>query len=389
MFSILFMQDISLEHTRALIYHPLVKHIHLTGGGATHDAIIRGAPGGKLESTFTGELGCVTPWIIVPTAAPSADGEGGSGSNSFWFLGSSAPVDWNEKSVVDQAKHVTFCTKVNGSANCLSPKVVVVAREWEHKKAYLDNIRNAMRDIYGSPPYYPGSLDRFKKFVEQYGDDAEVFTTAPADGIGEGIQYALLHVKLDETNSGGNRYALENEAFANVLAVVELKCLDDGESPSNLTKNFLEKAVKFCNEDLFGSLSCTVISPPAVPSNLLEKAIAGLEYGSVNINAWSPFGHRITSCTWGAYPGKYGGLGKSESGVGVVGNTLMLDESRILKSVVRAPWVHGLVLKGDANPPKLIVEVLVQLMRKQGTGERIWAVSHLLISKLYHSIFGC
>ena len=58
-----------------LVHHESVASVHLTGGVATHDAIVWGgapsaaAPQPMLTKPITSELGCVTPYIITPDAA--------------------------------------------------------------------------------------------------------------------------------------------------------------------------------------------------------------------------------------------------------------------------------------------------------------------------------
>ena len=53
----------------------------------------------------------------------------------------------------------------------------------------------------------------------------------------------------------------------------------------------------------WGSLSCTVISPPETDADALDKAVAGLRYGSVCVNAPSFVGYSFPKLSWGAFPG--------------------------------------------------------------------------------------
>ena len=53
----------------------------------------------------------------------------------------------------------------------------------------------------------------------------------------------------------------------------------------------------------WGSLSCTVISPPDVDTVTLDQAVAGLRYGSVAVNAPSFAGYTFPKLPWGAFPG--------------------------------------------------------------------------------------
>ena len=113
--------DAGVAAAAAAVRHPLVNHIHVTGGGGTHDAIVWGvgeeAKKRREENSpllpegveFTTELGCVSPWIVVPGGVGN-DGEKGG--------------EWDDAAVDRYAKLLSQWVKANASANCLSPKVL-------------------------------------------------------------------------------------------------------------------------------------------------------------------------------------------------------------------------------------------------------------------------
>ena len=84
---------------------------------------------------------------------------------------------------------------------------------------------------------------------------------------------------------GYNPYALRNEAFAPVLAVMEIDC-EDAEGAS-LAECFLSKVPSILYEELFGTLSCSVIAPPSFNSAretdklgaVFSRFLAELKYG--------------------------------------------------------------------------------------------------------------
>jgi len=102
---------------------------------------------------------------------------------------------------------------------------------------------------------------------------------------------------------------------------------------------YLEKAVRFCNENLWGTLSASIVvhprslKDPAV-REAVEKAIEDLEYGSVVVNHWSAVPYGMVTTTWGAFPGHTDQ--DIQSGRGVVHNSKMLEG--VQKSVVRGPF---------------------------------------------------
>jgi hypothetical protein len=124
-------------------------------------------------------------------------------------------------------------------------------------------------------------------------------------------------------------YALTNEAFCGVLAEVDL---DAADAPT-----FLEKAVPFANDTMWGSLSCMILVHPTTERDYkdrIEQALADLKYGGIGYNIWAGFVYGLVT-TWGAFPGHP--LEDIQSGRGVVHNALLFDHPE--KSIVRAPFV--------------------------------------------------
>jgi aldehyde dehydrogenase (NAD(P)+) len=103
---------------------------------------------------------------------------------------------------------------------------------------------------------------------------------------------------------------------------------------------FLEAAVKFCNDKVWGTLSATIIVHPATLKDpefakALDKAVQELRYGTVAINHWPALGFAFGSTPWGGHPSST--LEDIQSGRGWVHNTFMLED--IEKCVIRGPLV--------------------------------------------------
>jgi len=99
---------------------------------------------------------------------------------------------------------------------------------------------------------------------------------------------------------------------------------------------FLDAAVDFVNNHVWGNLSCSLYITPTGEkkySDALDRAITNLRYGTVSVNIWSAIGYSMGS-PWGAYPGNT--LRNIQSGIGYVHNPHMLDA--VEKSVYRAPF---------------------------------------------------
>ena len=108
--------------------------------------------------------------------------------------------------------------------------------------------------------------------------------------------------------------------------------------PAPTRSDFLNRAVRFANETLWGTLNATIItrSRPARDADVsavLEDAIRDLRYGTVAINAYPAMSFAFGTPPWGAYPGAE--ARDIQSGTGFVHNTAMLEG--IEKVVMRHP----------------------------------------------------
>ncbi|MEU3830581.1 aldehyde dehydrogenase family protein [Streptomyces sp. NPDC029080] len=282
-----------------LVHHPKIRHVHMTGSAATHDAIVYG-PGAEgagrkkagtplLDKPVTSELGGVSPTIVLP---------GG----------------WSEADLRYQAEHIATQKLHNNGYNCVASQVVVVSSDWAQKDRFLAHLRAALADAPARPAYYPGSDDRTARALDTYGDTAE--------RIGAG---RVLITGLDPADPGP---ALTTEHFAPVLAVLEL--------PGD-ARQFLAEAVRTANEEFAGTLGVNLIAHPGTMALLgpaLDEAIAELRYGTVALNAWTGVGYLTATASWGAFPGHT--LDDVQSGIGVVHNALLLDGPE--RTVVRGPF---------------------------------------------------
>jgi hypothetical protein len=104
---------------------------------------------------------------------------------------------------------------------------------------------------------------------------------------------------------------------------------------------FLNAAVDFANDTLFGTLSCMLIVDERVQRQHaaeVDRAIESLRYGGIGINTWPGLIYALCSPTWGAFPGHP--PSDISSGTGVVHNTFLFDYPQ--KSIVKSPFVPPL-----------------------------------------------
>lgn len=295
-----------------LCAHPEVDVIHLTGSDKTFEAIVFG-PGAEgerrkseqrplLDKPITAELGNVTPIIIVPGA-------------------------WRARDIREQALHLATWLVLNAGCNCISERVIVQQREWPQRAALL----HAMGEILARTPthcaYYPGASARYAAFQEAH-PNARRFGTPPP-----GHLPWMLIPDVDPANA--NDICFTCEAFCSLVAETAL--------PASDPADFLDRAVQFANETLWGTLGATIIIHPrslADPrvADALERAVANLRYGTITINHWLGYGYYFGLSPWGGYPGS--DVYDVQSGIGMANNVLMLEGTQ--KSIYRAPF-HKLV----------------------------------------------
>ena len=322
-----------LEISGWLCQHELVEAVHMTGGTATHDAIVWGADHEQqahnkqantpvLNKPMTSELGCITPWIIC------------------------SGIEWTDKQLRRHAAQLTKAFVSQNSCNCLSPKVIILDDDWPQADQFIEYFRECLSIAPSPPPYYPGSQARFQGFKEAYPAEVlELIQTRPASSrtdheLGETLGWLLVHMDAES-----DPYAVRNEAFAPVLAIRRI-------SGENKCDVFLPKAVAYVNEEVWGTLSCTVLIHDklrSLHSETLEHAIADLRYGVVAINLWSSVVYGLDGCTWGAFPGEP--LDNVASGIGLARNAFLIQN--VEKSVLRSSFVHSgqLLIGQDGGEP--------------------------------------
>jgi hypothetical protein len=113
--------------------------------------------------------------------------------------------------------------------------------------------------------------------------------------------------------------------------------------PASDPADFLDRAVQFANDTLWGTLGATIIVHPRSLADprvaaALERAVANLRYGTITINHWLGYAFYFGLSPWGGYPGS--DIYDVQSGIGMANNVFMLEDAE--KSVYRAPF-HKLI----------------------------------------------
>ncbi|BBH51871.1 NAD-dependent aldehyde dehydrogenase [Fluviispira sanaruensis] len=293
------------ETSEWLCNHLLVDDIHITGSHKTHNKIVWGneIPPQPLDmnkiknnKNITSELGCVTPVILIPGV-------------------------WSDEQLEYHARQIASAVENNGSFNCNAMKLIVTCEGWQQRELFLKQLRKELSLLKSRKAYYPGAQNRYNEFLKRY-PQAEV--------LGEKKVGCIPWTLIADIKKSENEYAFNEEAFCGIISET---ALTEEDIPS-----FIQAATEFCNNEVWGTLSCSVIVDPLTRkeySQEIDDCIDALRYGAIGINCWSALSYAFASTTWGAYPGHT--LEDIQSGIGAVHNGYLIDFPE--KSVIDAPFI--------------------------------------------------
>ncbi len=283
-----------------LVNHDLVSHVHMTGGIATHDAIVWGrgseaaerkqAGTPKLTKPITSELGGVAPVIVLPGA-------------------------WDRADLQFQAEHLATQRLHNNGYNCIAAQGILISSDWPQKDEFLAALRRAVADAPSRCAYYPGSDERVARAGSSYPGAERL---GPESG-------RLLVTGIDPV---ADEPLLVDEYFAPVLGVLEIP---------GTGSDFTRAAARVANDDFAGTLGANVIAHPDTIAELgadFDALIEQLRYGTIAVNTWTGLGFLTPTASWGGFPGAT--LDDVQSGIGVVHNAWLIDRPE--RTVVRGPF---------------------------------------------------
>ncbi|HZN97056.1 MAG TPA: aldehyde dehydrogenase family protein [Gemmatimonadales bacterium] len=296
------------EEGAYLAQHPDVDEVHLTGSDLTFDTIVWGNPGPErearkglnrpvLQKPITAELGNVSPVIVLPGP-------------------------YSDKQLRYQAEDVAAGLTFNAAFDCNANKVLILPKGWAQRDAFLEGIEHALTRAQPRKAYYPGAHDRWRLYSR---DRASILRFG--DETAEVLPWTLVR-DLDAADASERGFA--SESFCPIVFETQVGNADPVE--------FLDQAVTFANNRLWGTLSAGLVVHPKVMKDpvlagSVERAIATLRYGSVCVNAWSGYLFAFVTPPWGPHPSST--LENIQSGTGWVHNTPMLE--RVEKAVLRHP----------------------------------------------------
>jgi hypothetical protein len=215
-----------------LTRHDQVDTVHVTGSDKTHEAIVfgRGREGEArkaagepaLRKPVTSELGNVTPVIVVPGP-------------------------WSDRDVAYHGEAIASKLVQNGGFNCVAARVIVQHRAWARRRDLLQAVRASLLRAEERTPYYPGAVERWERFVREHPTSEWFGETGPGR-----VPFTLI---ADLDPDVKDDIAFRTEAFCGVFGEVAL------DAPRSIPE-YLEQAVGFCNDTLWGTLSASILVHP-------------------------------------------------------------------------------------------------------------------------------
>lgn len=298
-----------VEEAAYAMGHPQVDNVHITGSIHTHDAIVWGTDQAErdkrkkagnpiLKKPITSELGNVSPVIILPGP-------------------------YTQKELAFQAENVAGMLTNNAGFNCNAAKLVITWKDWDQYDEFLALLKQILASVPPRVAYYPGTQERYDRFTEGL---------TPVLLGGKTSKDKLPWTLLPDVPPEKGQLQFTEEAFCGLLSMTRLEAADEGA--------FLEAAVEFANETVWGTLNACLIVPPKFRKRgenkkIMDEAIANLRFGTIGINIWPAAGFVLMSVPWGGWQGRRITLEDPQSGLGWVHNTYLLDKAE--KTVIQAP----------------------------------------------------
>lgn len=296
------------EEGRYLADHPLVDEVHMTGSDRTYEVVVFG-PGEEgtrrksegrpiVTKPVDGELGCITPWIIVPG-------------------------DWSSEMVKEQSSKMAFWMMRNEGYLCFAPRVLVLWDRWPLIDAFLEGLVDALSKVEPIKAYYPGSAEKQREFVATHPGAIQI-----GGGSDDHVPWTVIR---DVPQDAHDDICFTKESFSGMVAETTLGG-DDAAA-------FLAEAVAWLSDHVWGTLSATIVvseqdQADPVTGPAVDRAVEDLRYGTVALNVSGVWGIATQIAPWGGFPGSP--QTDIQSGNAKVANLLMLHRPQ--KTVIRSPF---------------------------------------------------
>ncbi len=291
----------NIDESKYMATHPGINHIHLTGSDKTFEDIVYGREltekerkskslSKKNNKPITSELGNVTPIIIHPGK-------------------------WSTSDIKYQARKIVTAKLNNNGFNCIAAQVVVLPDGWGQTETLIKFVKHYMSKSKERKAYYPDSIERLEKLEKDKGYERVNALSCVTPHLTREIK-AYSKFEIDEVWSSTIYFKK-----------IEYTSIED----------FANKAVDYCNDELWGNLGVSVIikdHDKKFNKDITNLYIDKLNYGTVAINEWAAIGYIIPQLPWGGFPGNKDN--DIQSGQSVVHNSMLFESP--LKGVVNTKF---------------------------------------------------
>lgn len=288
-----------------LCAHPLIDTVHFSGADAIFDTLVfgEGQEGAArrmrhepvLTKPFSGEVGNVTPVLVVPGP-------------------------WSDDDLHHHAMLLVRAFVCNAAYVSAAPRLIVQHRGWRQRDSFLAAFEQVLTRVATRPAPFPEARRQL---------DALLNAHARAHRIGQADMDHLPWTVIPDLTPS----ALDTDCFVRTMfcpAVGEL-ALDARDAAT-----FIDEAVQFLNQRVRGTLAVTILIHPRTLRDrrvraAFERALNDLRYGTVAINAVAQQAVLAGVLPWGAFAEKSDGPFS-----GKVANPLMLPRPQ--KSILRGSF---------------------------------------------------
>ena len=291
----------NIDESKYMANHPGINHIHLTGSDKTFEDIVYGRELTEKErkskslskinnKPITSELGNVTPIIIHPGK-------------------------WSTSDIKYQARKIVTAKLNNNGFNCIAAQVVVLPDGWGQTETLIKFVKHYMSKAKERKAYYPESIERLEKLEKDKGYERVNALSCVTPHLTREIK-AYSKFEIDEVWSSTIYFKK-----------IEYTSVED----------FANKAVDYCNNELWGNLGVSVIIKDhdrKFNNHITNLYVDNLNYGTVAINEWAAIGYIIPQLPWGGFPGNR--VNDIQSGQSVVHNSMLFESP--LKGVVNTKF---------------------------------------------------
>src|SRR5690606_38503506 len=172
------------------------------------------------------------------------------------------PGEWSEKELDYQARQVASMLAYNCGFNCNGARLIVVSESWPQRERFESLVKKKLAQTPTRKAYYPNSKRVWERFTQKYPNHTDLGNLKN--------ESELPWTVLEGVSAESGEYALENEPWCGIFSFVTLEAKDAAE--------YLDKAVTFANEKVWGTLAIHVLVAPKTERATGARTTKAIDY---------------------------------------------------------------------------------------------------------------